>query len=171
MDILVVSDSHGRTSRILEAFERQIKKPDAIVFLGDGLRDVAYCDFGDVPLFAVCGNCDLYSSFGGVRGEDEILITLGGKRIMMTHGHEYGVKNGLGRLVMAALRKGADVVLFGHTHSPVEICLPAGETDFGINLEKPMYLMNPGSVGGYDASWGLLTIDNRGSVLLSHGSI
>ncbi|MBQ8410034.1 MAG: YfcE family phosphodiesterase [Clostridia bacterium] len=171
MDILVFSDSHGRTSKLLEAFERQVKRPDAIVFLGDGLRDVAYCDFGDIPLYAVCGNCDFYSVYGGVRGEDEILITLGGKRIMMTHGHDYGVKSSLGRLVASAVRKDADIVLFGHTHMPLEKHLPAGESEFGITLEKPLDLFNPGSIGGYDSDFGCVTINGQGRVMLSHGTL
>ena len=41
MNILVFSDSHGRGSRMLEALARQIKKPDAVIFLGDGLRDLS----------------------------------------------------------------------------------------------------------------------------------
>lgn len=172
MNILVFSDSHGRTSKILEAFEKQIKKPDAIVFLGDGLRDLSYCDFIErIPVYAVCGNCDFYSVYGGVRGEDEILITLGGKRILMTHGHDYGVKHSLGGLVSAAVRKEADIVLFGHTHVPLEKCLPTGECEYGIRLPKPLYLMNPGSIGGYDGSFGCMEIDRHGNVILSHGEL
>ena len=171
MNILVFSDSHGRGSNMLEALSRQIKRPDAIVFLGDGLKDLYYCDFGDVPIFAVRGNCDVYSFFVKGNAEDEMVMTLDGKKIMMTHGDRYGVKNGLARLVAAANEKGADIVLFGHTHMPTSLYLDSDENDFGIRLNKPIYLFNPGSIGGYGATFGTLELGKRGEVLLSHGEL
>ena len=171
MELLIFSDSHGRGSRMLEALSRQVKRPDAIIFLGDGLRDLSYCEFGDIPVLAVCGNCDTFTFFGKGNAEDEIVMTLGGKKIMMTHGDRYAVKNGLARLVAAADQKGADIVLFGHTHARFEKYLPEGETEYGISLKKPMYLFNPGSVGGYDGSFGCVCIEDSGKVVLSHGEI
>ena len=171
MNVLVFSDSHGRGSNMLEALSRQIKRPDAIVFLGDGLRDLSYCEFGDVPLFAVTGNCDLYNLYCKGIADREILITLGGKKIMMTHGDRYSVKSGLARIIMAADEKGADIVLFGHTHEPLALYIDSDENDFGIKLKKPIYLFNPGSVGDYSASFGCLEIGRRGEVVLSHGEI
>lgn len=171
MNLLVFSDSHGRTSKLLEAFSRQIKKPDAVIFLGDGLRDISYCDGWDVPLLCVCGNCDVFNIFGSVNAEEEMFITLGGKRIMMTHGHNYSVKSTLTRLCMAAKRNDADIVLFGHTHQAFEQYLPAGETEYGVTLTKPLYLFNPGSIGDYESSFGCIEIDAGGRVLLSHGNL
>lgn len=170
MELLVLSDSHGRISRISEAYERQIKKPDAVVFLGDGIKDVSYCDFRESALFCVVGNCDMFTSIGRVSAENEIVMTLGGKRIMMTHGDAYGVKSTLARLIMAAVRNRADIVLFGHTHTPLALYLPEGESEYGIKLEKPLYLFNPGSVGGYDGSFGTVCIRDDG-VILSHGRL
>lgn len=155
---------------MLEAFSNQIKRPDAIIFLGDGLRDISYCEFGDIPIFAVCGNCDAFTFFGKGNAEDEIVMTLGDKRIMMTHGDRYAVKNGLARLVLSANEKGADIVLFGHTHMPCEKYLSKGESEYGITLQKPMYLFNPGSIGGYDPSFGTIEITPRGEIILSHGT-
>jgi len=169
MTLLIFSDSHGRTSKILQALEAQPSRPDAIVFLGDGLRDMAYCELDDIPLYAVCGNCDFYSLYGTVRGKDEIIADIGGKRVMMTHGNDYGVKSGLRAIVAAAVRKDVDIVLFGHTHEPLEKFIPEGESEYGITLKKPLYLFNPGSIGGYEASFGVLSIDRNGRVILSHG--
>ncbi len=169
MHLLILSDSHGRTSMILEAYRKQIKKPDAVVFLGDGLRDLAYADL-DLPIYAACGNCDFYSYAGNVRAEDEILITLGGKRILMTHGHLYHVKSSLARLVMTAVKKDVDLVLFGHTHIALEKYLPAGETEYGITLNKPLCLFNPGSVGGYEGSFGTVDVSEKG-IVMSHGRV
>lgn len=169
MNILVFSDSHGRASNMIKSLQRQIKKPDAVVFLGDGIRDISYCDLDGATLFAVEGNCDIYSTYGNVSAEEEIIVTLGGKRIMMTHGHTYGVKSGLARIVMAAARKEADIVLFGHTHKALEIYIPAGETEYGVEIEKPMWLFNPGAAE--ESRWGCVEIDKKGNVLLSHGSL
>lgn len=169
MNILVFSDSHGRASNLFEVLKRQIKKPDAVVFLGDGIRDISYCDLEGATLFAVEGNRDLYSSYGGINAEEEILVTLGGKRIMMVHGHAYGVKSGLARIVMAAARKDVDIVLFGHTHQALEKYIPAGKTEYGIELEKPLWLFNPGAA--VDTCWGYAEIDKNGNVLLSHGRL
>ena len=171
MTALVFSDSHGRTSKIIEAFERQIKKIDAVIFLGDGLRDISYCEFGDIPLYCVCGNCDMFSRFGTVMAEDEMLVTFGGKKIMLTHGHAYSVKSSYTRICMAAAREGADIVMFGHTHIPHSEYLPEGECKYGTVLPKPLYLFNPGSIGGYDGSFGVLEIDRRGNVILSFGQV
>ncbi len=168
MEFLVFSDSHGRTKNILEALARQIRRPDGIIFLGDGLRDMMYCDIGDIPVFSVCGNCDTSGFFGNLSSDDTRVIEAYGKRIMLTHGHLYGVKGGLSRLVYAASEKGADVVLFGHTHTPFEMRLDTEDSDI---LTKPLYIMNPGSIGGYDGDFGVLTVTNKGEILLSHGKL
>jgi putative phosphoesterase len=154
-----------------EVFSRQIKRPDAVIFLGDGLMDLLYCDFENIPLFAVRGNCDVYRFFVKGNAEDEIVMTLGGKKIMMVHGDRYAVKNGYGRIVAAANEKGADIVLFGHTHTPFEKYLPAGECEYGILLKKPLYLFNPGSVGDHGGSFGSVCIRDNGDVVLSHGEV
>ncbi len=167
MNFLVLSDSHGRTSKILEALSRQVQRPDAVLFLGDGLRDLAYAEL-DLPIYAVAGNCDSFTAFAGLQAEEELCFSFEGKRIMMTHGDAYGVKSGLARLIMAAKRKDADIVLFGHTHIAFEKYIPVGDTGYGITLEKPMYLFNPGSIGGYESSFGNLTVTEKG-ILMSHG--
>lgn len=168
MNILVLSDSHGDAKAIMRALA--LSRPQAVIFLGDGLRDVYACDIGDTPLYAVCGNCDLF--FGGnvLNEPAERIADLGGKRIFMTHGHAYSVKSHLGELVRAAVAAQADVVLFGHTHARTEIYLPTGDTSYGVTLQKPMWIFNPGSAHGYGASFGNILIQN-GNVLLSHGSL
>ena len=136
MNVLILSDSHGRTSKILQAIEAQPSPPDAIVFLGDGLRDMAYCDLDGIPLYAICGNCDFYSIYGEVRGENEIIADVGGKRVMMTHGNDYGVKSGLGTIVAAASRKDVDIVLFGHTHEPLERYISTEQNQICIMIDS-----------------------------------
>ena len=171
MNILVFSDSHGRGARIDAVIQLQIRKPDAIIFLGDGLRDIAYCDTGNIPVYAVQGNCDIYNYFKSENVEGELLFTLGDKKIFITHGHKYGVKSGEGYLVFTAAKMGADIVLFGHTHKAMETVLDKDDNKYGLKLSKTMYVMNPGSIGDYDASFGTIEIDRQGRVLMSHGNL
>ncbi len=163
MNILVFSDSHGSGDRIEAVAARQITPPDAIFFLGDGLRDLAWLDLSGSRIFKVRGNCDFY----GGDAEDEILTDLGGVRIFAAHGHRYSVKSGHSAMAARAATLGADIMLFGHTHTPVSEVLRAGDTVGGVTLPKPLYVMNPGSIGAYgDPTFGTVTL-RRGSILLS----
>ncbi len=170
MDILVLSDSHGRRDKIEEAINRQIKKPDAVIFSGDGLRDIMNADTRELTVCAVSGNCDMGSFFAGENVPAEQNLILGGKRIFFTHGHKYGVKSTLTPLICEGASRGADIIIFGHTHIPFEkVLLP--ENEYGIKTDKPIHLFNPGSIGTYPYSFGVISIDREGRVLLSHGTL
>ena len=169
ISILVFSDSHGRGAKIEEAVSRQIKKPAAIIFLGDGLRDMTDAEVGDIPVIAVRGNCDTMNFFTA-DAPDEQCIVLGDKRIFLTHGHRYGVKSTLTPLISEAVKRDADIVLYGHTHEGFEKeLLP--ENEYSIKLKKSLYIMNPGSIAMYPYYFGVITIDKEGRVLFSHGSL
>ena len=172
MELLIVSDSHGRAENIQVAISRQVKSPDAVLFLGDGARDLDRLFLVDIPLWAVRGNCDWSSSDFADRIER--LLYLEGHTILMTHGHEWGVKGGLGALIVHAADLGADIVLFGHTHKPTLETIAVGEKVGKTTLSCPMYLFNPGSIGynedGEGYSFGTLTL--RGDVVLfGHGRL
>ena len=172
MTLLVLSDSHGHPDRIAEAIRRV--HPDGILFAGDGLRDLTYCDV-PCPLWAVRGNCDWVTSPLIVDGdrleaEDEVLVTLEGIRILLTHGHRYGVKGGLGAAVAHAERQRADVLIYGHTHVPVEYHLLPDRPEGLVPVSKPLTIFNPGSLGDRGASFGTLTV-RGGQVLAGHGNL
>lgn len=167
MEFLILSDSHGSPERMNEIYKRQIKKPDAVFFLGDGIRDLSYCDFGNSMVYSVLGNCDLFG--GGDISDREKIFNIYGIRIMMTHGHIYSVKQGFGRIVKKAASEEVDLLLFGHTHKTYEKCLNPENHEF-LPLKKPLYLMNPGSVGDYYGSWGCVSVNN-GNILMSHGQL
>ena len=169
MDILVFSDSHGNTRNVMRAIANQIKKPDAIIFLGDGLGSMMYCDFDNIPLYTVSGNCD-DTYFGTLFSDDERIIELGGKRIMMTHGHRYDVKSTLTRLVYIAAQREVDIVLFGHTHCAFEKCLTPDSCEMP-KLNKNLYILNPGAIGAGGCSFGVISISHKGEILLSHGRV
>ncbi len=170
MDILVLSDSHGRVGRIQEVLLRQIKKPDAVIFLGDGLKDIDNVDIGDIPVYKVSGNCDngIFYSFNDA--PDEQCLIIGDKRIFFTHGHRYGVKSTIVPLMSEGAKRASDIILFGHTHDPFAMALMP-ENDYGIKTDKPIHILNPGSIGQYPYCFGVITIDRGGAVLLSHGSL
>ena len=88
----------------------------------------------------------------------------------MTHGHKYGVKRGIEVAAEAAIRKGADLLLYGHTHVPMEKYIPQGETVGDVILPKPLRIFNPGSLGDSEGSFGVIEI-RGGSILMSHGRI
>ena len=173
MTLLILSDSHGRPDRVTEAIRRV--RPDGILFAGDGLRDLS--SLPDNPpclLWAVKGNCDWMMSpviLGNtaLEAEDEELITVEGIRILLMHGHTYGVKGGLGRAIAHAIAQDADVLIFGHTHTPVELHLSPDNT-FAFSVQKPLTVFNPGSLGDRDASFGTLTIQ-KGQMLFGHGEL
>lgn len=170
MDLLVMSDSHGAGKRIDEIIGRQIKKPDAILFLGDGLRDIAYAERDGITLFAVCGNNDLYPLIKGTEVPEELIFTLDRYKIMMVHGHRHRVKICLEYLLSRAAENDVDIVLYGHTHERHEEIV-GPDNRYGIKVNKPIYVMNPGAVGDYVSSFGTISIDKSGRILLSHGEL
>lgn len=170
MEFLIFSDSHGRSDSLSHAFQRQIKAPDAVCFLGDGLRDLSAGDFYGSMLYAVQGNCDWTPRLAdGAFVNDELLLQLEGHRILLCHGHRYQVKSGMGALLMQAVRMDADAVLFGHTHTPLLCRMDVGECVCGTRLAHPITLFNPGSIG-HGGSFGTLSLSGN-TLLFSHGKI
>jgi putative phosphoesterase len=154
--IIVFSDSHGN----YEALRRVVQKHegDAGIFLhlGDGEREFDRIreKFPHLEMHGVSGNCD-WSSLTRTR---EILWAEG-KKIFYTHGHIFHVKSGLGELRASAAALGADVAVFGHTHTAL------------TEYEDGLYLLNPGSISGGasstsgaagNASYGILDITGAG---------
>lgn len=134
---------------------------DGMLFLGDGLAsawEVAR-SYG-LELYAVTGNCDAGVSVAD-RSTYEKLIELGGKKLLLIHGHRYGGDSA----VRLARSKGADLLMCGHTHR---------REDFYLSDEPPLRVFNPGSISlprdGGSPSFGLMEI-RYGCLYLSHGEI
>ena len=166
MTLLIVSDSHGRVDRLARLFELH-KRVDALIFLGDGLSDLDRAGVKNYPftVFLVKGNCDSgMGSISALKAKDEITFNFEGVSFYALHGHTKGVKSSLVNAMYAAEEKGADVLLFGHTHEPIDTYITDGE----YNLSKPLHIFNPGSLANY--SYGLCEIRN-GEFLFSHGDI
>ena len=143
MKILIMSDSHGNRKAMLKAVESE--SPEMILHLGDYDRDCSALmeKYPEIPLHSVRGNCDRSSD-----GRDTFMLTLGGKRVLMTHGHLYRVKSGISIVKDNAIARGADVLLFGHTHIPY------------YDPQAGLTMINPGSVGMGGKTYAVLEIKN-----------
>lgn len=173
MKLLVVSDIHGRYDRLMMLMKMH-RNADALIFLGDGLRDLerANAYASGMSVIAVKGNCDGIS-FWGIDAPEEHTQTFEGYKILMLHGHTRGVKSGMERAILAAVEQDADLLLFGHTHLPVEKYLPQGEGEGILSLPKPLRLFNPGSLGASGdgrGHFGLIEIRGK-DILMSHGTL
>ena len=130
MKVLIVSDTHGREQNLAEALE-QTGLIDQLIHLGDveggaeHIRELA----GDAPAAIIAGNNDFFCDL-----PNERIFTLGGHRIFMTHGHGYFVHSGTLYLKREARKKGADIVMFGHTHKPY------------MEEDNELLVLNPGSL-------------------------
>lgn len=127
MRILVFSDSH----RTLGYMERKVAeyRPDKVLHLGDHEHDIEAlrAEYPEIGMLAVAGNCDWGSMERAQR-----LVEWDGVRLLLTHGHHYGVKRGLEELVREARRQQVQAVLFGHTHRPL------------LEYRGSLLLLNPG---------------------------
>lgn len=165
MELLVFSDSHGSLEEMKRALALCRTKPDGILHLGDGVASLDQLSLDGIFTYGVRGNCDFFDP-----RPEEIVMSLGGHVLLMTHGHRYGVKGGLGALIAHAVEVHADVVLFGHTHRMTEQYLPRGSAYSGGSLPKELYLLNPGSIGSGEHSFGRLLL-KKDTVLFSTGLV
>ena len=160
MKILVFSDSHSHPKYIENALEMHNHTADLIIFLGDGIRDIEYIKnrHSHLPFVVVKGNCDVFSSSDY---RDYAVLDLDGIKVLITHGHLFGVKSGYDRILYRAEELGVDAVFFGHTHQPLDFLSYVGE--------KKIHLFNPGSIA-YGGTYGVINTPN-GVLVASHGKI
>ena len=113
MRILVFSDSHHDVKSCINVINNIIGV-DMILHAGDFADDAEKIKeaFPDITVNYVAGNCDF-----GIAPK-ELVFHLGGKKILLTHGHLYNVKNdyGFSALISHAEELGCDCAVFGHTH-------------------------------------------------------
>ena len=148
MKILVLSDSHSALRFMRRCITRI--KPDTVIHLGDYYDDASalaeenpHLVFHQVP-----GNCDRYRC--PMNTLEVLDYPVCGVRLYMTHGHRHMVKSGIGGLVAAARRSGAQAALYGHTH----------RADCHQEADG-LWVLNPGSCGSSDGSAGLIETDGK----------
>ena len=144
--ILIISDTHGQTSKAHNIIE-ETDRIDLIIHAGDFAKDAEdiECIYPNIPICYVCGNCDYFSTARNV-----IITEAFDKRFFITHGHGYNVKsevpNDYPTITKAGKEHNADIIVFGHTHIPY------------IGYSGKSVIINPGSLK-YTGSYVICTID------------
>ncbi len=136
MKLLIVSDTHGKDEDLEAVVERE-RPFDYLFHCGDiEGREFFIEALAECPCCLVAGNNDYFSD---LPREDEILLC--GRRILVTHGHQYGVSMDYSGILDEAYFRECDMVFFGHTHKPVAL-----EKE-GILLVNPGSLSYPRQIG------------------------
>ena len=149
LNAAVFSDTHGNSAPMLRALKGL--RPDVLIHLGDHDRDALLLReaYPDIPLYSVCGNCDI-----APLAPETLTVQLGPVTAFLTHGHLYNVSPWQAdSLVYAAQEAGASLALFGHTHRA------ANDQLGGVTL------VNPGTAGkGRELIYAWLTIYDNGAI-------
>lgn len=152
MKVLIVSDTHGRDTKLEEAVAKEAPF-DMLVHCGDVEgREFFIQALAECPCCIVAGNNDFFSD---LPREEEIMIA--GNKVLVTHGHYYGVSMDLSRLADEARARDCNAVFFGHIHRPV--CVE----------KNGVLLVNPGSLSyprqeGRKPGYAVLTTDSNGKM-------
>ncbi len=150
MRILIASDTHGR-DKTLEMAIKASGKLDLLIHAGDVHQSEDYIRaIAECPVQMVAGNNDYFSRLPG-----ELEFMVGAYRVFLTHGHTYCVNAGYETLRREARARGADIVIFGHTHRPL------------IEEREDLIVLNPGSLSyprqeGGEATYILMTVNEEG---------
>ncbi len=127
MKVLIMSDSHGWEKEVEEVIDRHKEEVEGILHCGDSELNASAPVFENTTV--VRGNCDMDDGL-----PEEAVEDFGGIRFFAAHGHLLNVKTTEMNLIYKAQESEADVVCFGHTHTPTAV------------QEKGTLLINPGSM-------------------------
>lgn len=150
MKVLIVSDTHGRDENLETAVNREAPF-DMLVHCGDVEGREIYIEaLAECPCSIVSGNNDFFSDL-----PREDVIDIEGNRVLVTHGHYYGVSMEFDQLAQAAKERGCNAAFFGHIHVPV------------VEKMDGILLVNPGSLAfprqrGRRPSYAVLETDGNG---------
>lgn len=133
MRVAIVSDTHmpARASKLPEALKQGLAQADLILHAGDWTsQDVYEMLSAYAPVEGIAGNndgLDIVRSLGYRK-----IVTVAGRRVGLVHGHgRSGTTES--RAVEAFAGEQVDVIVFGHSHSPL------------YREHNGVILMNPGS--------------------------
>lgn len=153
MKIIVMSDSHRYLKNARCVLKRLEDRVDRVFHLGDMVNDAKtlQTEFPNLPFTIVLGNNDY-----GEDVEPHEIVMVQGCRLLLTHGHRKMVHWNYDTISYWAEENGADMVLFGHTHSTVN--------DNGGRV----MLVNPGSISQPRDSniptFAVITIEEDGNI-------
>ena len=150
MKILIVSDTHRRNENYFQVIE-QLGKLDLVIHCGDTEgSEYAISKGAGCETLIVMGNNDFFSKL-----PREIETTIGKYKVWITHGHNYYVSMNNEIIKEEAVRRGVDIVFYGHSHRPT------------VEIEKDIIAVNPGSLSyprqeGKRPSYVVMDIDREG---------
>lgn len=150
MKILVVSDTHRHNENYFKVIEK-LGKIDLVIHCGDAEgSEYAISEGAGCETLIVMGNNDFFSKL-----PREIETTIGKYKVWITHGHNYYVSMNSEIIKEEAIRRGVDIVFYGHSHRPV------------VEIEKDVIAVNPGSLSyprqdGKRPSYVVMDIDREG---------
>lgn len=154
MKILIFADSHGYNVSMACAIEREA--PDMVLHLGDHTDDARELQevFPGLTVCAVRGNNDYFDR----DVPEHAIVTAGGQRIFLTHGHREHVYSSEGDMVARLAREeGCGLAFFGHTHRMT------------VDRQHGVTVCNPGSISlprGGPPSYARLTLGEGGHTVL-----
>ncbi len=150
MRVLVVSDTHRRDDLFLQLLGK-ISPVDMVIHCGDiEGSEYIYSEAVKCELHMVAGNNDFFSDL-----PFEDMFNIGKLKVFITHGHHYYISMGNSILKDEARMRGADIVMYGHTHKPV------------VEIEPGLIALNPGSLTyprqeGRKPSYIIMDVDDAG---------
>lgn len=166
--ILIISDSHGKTSTFIDIVYRYGKECDALIFCGDGAGDLAALLNGALcdnelntcipPVIAfVAGNGD--PSIYPVNGDkilsfpDKQTLSVNGTDILIVHGHMQAVDFGLEQLKQEMSDNNCKIAFYGHTHIARE------DNEDGLKIANPGSCARPR--GGQPQCFAIATVEKK----------
>jgi uncharacterized protein len=142
--IIVLSDTHKSVELCAQSLAAE-KPADLLINLGDYVEDgLELSERMGMELVAVRGDNDFTA------GENERELEIPGLKIFLAHGHSYNIDDGLDEIYDESVRRGARLVLFGHSHRPV------------IHERDGVLLLNPGSLylAEKEQSFGVIRLEH-----------
>lgn len=148
MKLGIMSDSHYNLNAIDDAV-CLADDVDCWFHAGDSIEDAKYLEkLSGKKVYAVTGNVDWT-----YEGPNNLLVSIAGINIFLTHGHAYNVKTSLDYLNEQIEDLNVDLIIYGHSH---------------IGLQKTIgnrLFINPGSVSeprdGLLPSFMIATVKNK----------
>ena len=153
MKIVIFSDTHGRQDLMKQIIEKE-KPFEVMVHAGDMEDQVGgVLGYTDYQIRIVAGNCDY-----GLGYSRELFFDLDRYHVLLIHGNmcgsiHYNPAQSIESLKNYARNKGADILIFGHTHVPK------------IERDGELLCINPGSLSlprqeNHKPSYAVLKIEN-----------
>jgi uncharacterized protein len=148
MRLCIASDTHRHRHELLQAV-KSTQPLTAVLHAGDETSDAFWLkERIDWPVWGVAGNWDAPTDEFPMDRQFRQF----GPSIYLVHGHHYSVKNGLQRLAARAGAIGAQIVIFGHTHTALTA------------VESGILYVNPGSLaqprGRTERTYAILDIES-----------